>query len=368
MTYVEFIKEYKLRFPPFNQSIRTGDILSITQNYFIQLKDLVSRMDESEFITSNKNDVLFALSDQCNTIIEALNFFYQGRVSEFHSVIYNSFFCSTSRPKSIYYKNIPSGLVLYRGRSTEQSFLRFQPMEMFHIPFEDISKTGNQRFSVHGFPSLYAGKTCYVCWEELDQIPLDVANFCSLETKRPVKMFDITPGFKILDAQEILRFPLFLACSISFTSKQSPHKSEYLIPQALLHALIQYNSVDCEINPQLPKFDGIIYLSTVTHKCVGKRDIEDLFNYVFPVKKINPIGLCENLTGLFTVSEPRDIYTIRHMFESEKVDLIKKMVSESINNPSYKQPKEDLKFELLEYVLNSKYTPKYEISENGSIL
>ena len=90
----------------------------------------------------------------------------------------------------------------------------------------------------------------------------------------------------------ICSYPLELSCSMIGKSENIAFREEYVIPQLLLQWIREKE-----------RFDGIKYRSCSSREGdVINRGAS--FNIVLPTKKFRKDGLCENLTGMITVSTP----------------------------------------------------------------
>ncbi len=179
----------------------------------------------------------------------------------------------------------------FRIRLSDKNF-PFEREEMFHIPFELRNKVSTQRFSIPGFPSLYLGRTVYICWEELNRPSIDKIQAIKFKNIKAIKLLDLTPPNKnCKDIDELYRFfmtfPLIMCCSVKVRDYSDTFKPEYIIPQLLLQ-WIRNNDV----------LDGIQYKSTHINSKVFNENSE-LINIVLPVKTSKESGLCNKLVSYF---------------------------------------------------------------------
>lgn len=197
----------------------------------------------------------------------------------------------------------------YRMRACDEEYL-YSKEELFHIPFEKRQKISNQRFSLSGYPCLYLGSSIYICWEELNRPQIDNANIVGVKLCRPIKLIDLRIPLEIQDITDYYRIPLIIACSVQVREPMSPYKPEYVISQALLHALIYMN------NKQVKSFgyNGIIYYSSRLRSPQRFFLNDDLFeNIVIPTinntqdpnaEVIYQDGFCPVLCNTFELTEP----------------------------------------------------------------
>lgn len=193
-------------------------------------------------------------------------------------------------------KNYSSKENFYRIRIKEENYT-LSKKELFHIPFELRGKVSTQRYSIPGFPSLYLGRTLYVCWEELNRPKIDTIQVCRLESNKSIKFLDLTPPVISNEniTQELYRyfmtFPLVACCSVKVKDYSDTFKPEYIIPQLLLQ-WVRNND----------RIDGIRYKSTHIDPELYKQEGE-LFNLVLPVKEYKNMGHCNQLKSMFQMTE-----------------------------------------------------------------
>lgn len=184
----------------------------------------------------------------------------------------------------------------YRIRVQEGNF-GLSTSQMFHIPFELRGKVSTQRFSIPGFPSLYLGRTLYVCWEELNRPQIDTFQSIRFKSTKKIKFLDLTPPTigDFVFTGEIYRyfmtFPLIACCSVKVKDYSDTFKPEYIIPQLLLQWIRENDRID-----------GIRYKSTHIAPELYKQKGE-LSNLVLPVKENNHKGHCSQLTEMFESTE-----------------------------------------------------------------
>ncbi|MCP4180319.1 MAG: hypothetical protein GY756_21355 [bacterium] len=136
-------------------------------------------------------------------------------------------------------KEYQSNENFYRIRNKDDNFT-FSSLDMFHIPFEFRGKVNTQRFSIPGFPSLYLGRTLYVCWEELNRPHIDSFQSVRLKSTKGISFLDLTPPIitdKNIYSSEVYKYfmtwPLIACCSIKVKGYSDTFKPEYIIPQLL---------------------------------------------------------------------------------------------------------------------------------------
>jgi len=179
----------------------------------------------------------------------------------------------------------------FRIRLSDKNY-SYKKNEMFHIPFEHRNKVTTQRFSIPGFPSLYLGRTIYICWEELNRPSIDKIQAIRYKNIKRINLIDLTPPAKDCnDLDEKYRFfmtfPLIMCCSVKVRDAYDPFKPEYIIPQLLLQWIRNNDDLD-----------GIQYKSTHINTDVFNENTE-LINIVMPVKSNLNKGVCASLINYF---------------------------------------------------------------------
>lgn len=354
-------------FPPYNfNAYGINDIYKITDIYLNKYKNLVCNLFEEDLLElgTNKSHLIQHLELSQQIILEAIRLYMDNEIIKSHDLIYNYFLNPETGNKNIFIKPVNNFNKIYRMRESLQANQNIPYLEMFHIPFEKIALTKSQRFSIQGFPFLYAGNSIKVCWEEIGKPNLTKINVSALRIERPIFLFDLLFPSEIKRKEDLLRIPLIISCSIKrFTNNQE--KTEYIIPQALLHGIIQFNtninqfyiSNPCDFDV-IPLIDGIMYLSTKIEGINRIQEVENTYcNYVFPIKEQKNKGHCNHLCDLFTITDSVNLKKL--------IDLIK--IKDRHLNFSYNQitnSQVDYIFELFDKYISSHYCAKYSLKNN----
>jgi hypothetical protein len=189
----------------------------------------------------------------------------------------------------------------YRIRYNDTNIMQSKD-RYFHVPFEMRHLINTQRYSIHGFPSLYLGSSIYICWEELGRPNVNNFHVVRLQNKEALNVLDLsTPNLDHpTTLKDIYRYmvvwPLILTCSIPVRKQDAIFKQEYIMPQLLLQWVRQNG-----------KIDGIKYWSTIVNQ--DPRSTKgSMYNYVFPVKetKVHK-GICPILRKKFLSTEATSI-------------------------------------------------------------
>lgn len=171
MLFNELISSDLLKLP-FNQEegLTFRDYVDIKLNTYL---DLLKELDATDIvipkINAKKTTIIKRQSEFVKGLNEALRLYFDGYPeASFRSLK------KTIESRIERY----SGLLKIDSYDKHNDFYRIRvindnnhliPESFFHIPFEHRGKVSSQRFSIQGFPSLYLGKSVYICWEELNR-------------------------------------------------------------------------------------------------------------------------------------------------------------------------------------------------------
>lgn len=196
---------------------------------------------------------------------------------------------------------------IYRFRKQTGNY-QLSQKELFHIPFHSRTKVDTQRYSIPGFPSLYAANSIYVAWEEMQRPPIDQLQAAKLTNVKKLVFFDLTTDIYVADAdlstidpnelwKHLIVWPLIAACSVKVRDRNSAFKPEYIIPQLMLQIIRAEN-----------KWDGIRFSSTHIDRNIMKKAKGEFYNYVLPVKDNSDDGYCAELLSTFEMSDVTSWY------------------------------------------------------------
>ena len=247
-----------------------------------------------------------------NQLLEAEKDFKLGFIGR----CYNHIFSLLFDKEGLLYPNLIVNIneirhcpVFYRMRKMDTFYL-LKKEEMLHIPFNKRDKVENQRFSLSGFPCLYLGSSAYLCWEELNRPNHLKANVSAFIAKKDIRFIDLTFPNRLEKEMDIYKLILVFACSLKRrTIDDRIFKEEYIIPQALLHSLMEYNYLNYHNT-----IDGILYISThYKSEYTIFDDIRLFYNLVIPTQQYKSKSAdldkeyCEELCSLFQYTEPISI-------------------------------------------------------------
>lgn len=289
------------RLPPFGDKEKTVDNALVSYGSWITI--------DSEAQSYLKPENIEEIDKLIREILRAYKYFQTGQIAECYKTIYDIIFSNSYTHTLFYTDKVDSESFFYRMRQSDNEYL-FSKEELFHIPFQKRQKTSNQRFSLTGYPCLYLGKSIYVCWEELNRPKFDNANIVGLKNIRPVHLLDLRMPTDIQNVADFYRIPLIIASSVKVQEPNLPFKPEYIISQAILHAIIAHNNS----NSSPDNLNGIIYYSSTVNSNQRLFDDLELFeNIIVPTvnntkvpnaEKIYQSGFCPVLCNTFEMTNP----------------------------------------------------------------
>lgn len=197
--------------------------------------------------------------------------------------------------------------ILFRARSS-QDYHIYSKEEMFHVPFNSCAVIGNQRYSISGFPCLYLGASLYDCWEELRRTNLEKLNYVGYRyaKSKPLRFMLIAPPRLLQNWDDIKQLILFMLCTYIVNDDSKKFKFEYVMPELVLHTLINKMTVETGTAKNSINFDGIAYISSRFYKqgCLYPKDHSRMMNYVIPIREgQSEEKFCKVLKDLFELSE-----------------------------------------------------------------
>lgn len=235
----------------------------------------------------------------------------------------------------------------------------YSKKEMFHIPFSKRTLVNSYRYSIAGHPTLYLGKSLYVCWNEMRRPEFQKLNIVryALKDNENIRLLDF--GYRPQDIRQALlaireknidrnieinfiddladfvrvkknlinylvTYPLLASCSVKVKNDSDPFKPEYIIPQGLLQYIMKSNGS----NNKVPKkqgmaeysrkninreeifedIHGVRYFSVSTdykkYSTPNVNPIEFIHNYALPAFSTQDSELCKRLLSKFESTEP----------------------------------------------------------------
>jgi len=283
------------------------DITELTESYIKNYSDfIIQEFDDSicKDLKTSKERIKEQIDYSKSIIVKSISSFLKGNVFDAVNEIGSIF-------KYFDEKTISINHPLYRGRISNTNYL-FNREDMFHIPLNKRNLVKNQRFSLSGFPCLYLGETTFSCWEELERPDYGMTNFVSLKSNRDLRVLDLTYPYEITSIKDIVKISVIIACSLK-TNKEDDFKSEYILPQLILHRFIKQR------NSNKSDSDGIAYHSISLYNVkerifqfqedVASKELNRYISYVIPVsdvdnkENVKEKYFCSQLVNLFNISE-----------------------------------------------------------------
>jgi hypothetical protein len=202
-------------------------------------------------------------------------------------------------------KKIFPGQAFYRVRPIKEGEKLFGREGLFHIPFDELYKVRNYRYSLQKEPALYLSTSVPLALREtrLDNTKYAVARF---ETKEAISIINVDFSYYLYhrfeevmqDQTSVFLFlgmilPIVTACSIKVhpDHENNDFKEEYIIPQLLMRYV-----------QERADFQGIRFYSTQIDTADPAHH-RDQYNLVLPTKMIAPEGYDKNLKKLFWMTD-----------------------------------------------------------------
>lgn len=306
MTRLDIFSNEFLRLPLEYKLEIDGSFLSFLHNkldgFEKRIKEIVFPK-EVDFPDVQKRKII----DNIKIVKECVKLYYEGKPFCAYREIDKIFLTRSYR--FLKSKKEKTGNSFYRIR-VEDSRKNFEPLELFHVPFERRNEITTKRYSIPGFPCLYLSNSIYLAWEENDRPKVEEMHTMILKNRRDISYIDLTFDVynrnedfnqlsydekslseKINQRLELLAlWPLIAACSVKVCNKDDVFKPEYIVPQLVLQRVRQDQEVD-----------AIKYSSTKVDLGMHKGIFH---NMVFPVKEIKDKDYCEDLKQMFKFSHP----------------------------------------------------------------
>lgn len=246
-------------------------------------------------------------------IVDAYRLFLQGQIEKCYSRIYDLLF-KTKFLHPIFNKKILKGdKWWYRMRKNDNGY-PFSKEELFHVPFQERWKISNYRYSLSGFPCLYLGSSIYDCWEELNRPDFYYANVSGFKLQRDINVIDLRFPQHIVSPTDFYVLPLITACSVQVKNENANFKPEYIISQAILHAIIRHTDSKTRDN----SFNGLLTYSSNCGNSSNLFENKKIFeNLILPTvtntidstaEKIYAEGYCPILINTIGMTEPTSFY------------------------------------------------------------
>lgn len=244
-----------------------------------------------------KDHAISEIEKGFETLNECCRSFLHGDIAAAINRMYGYYF-----GKDVLLKTVPlsQGNHFFFRMRNATNYELYKEEEMFHIPFEKNYLIKNERFSISGFPSLYLGKSVYVCWEELGRPDFDHANVAVYNNSEECTVIDLCMPAKIEDIIRSLQtLPMILSSSLPVLNPGYDFKPEYIIPQLLMQCVVRYNKKSGKAIDGI-KYDSIHKYSGESFYDYHESGLSNLYeNYVFPARHVSDSGHCPILKDRF---------------------------------------------------------------------
>lgn len=223
-----------------------------------------------------------------DTLLEALDFYYKGQLSEAYIKIDNLVKnIKRIQPAIESIDNIyplwgnGEKVKLFRARLSE-NMISYSADQMLHIPFDMRSKVKTERFSIPGLPCLYLGNTSYACWVEMGAPDSSKFNVSPILLEKEFMVLNLAVSIRHIlfwndsiednlskeESDETMELWVTLllmtiATSYSVNEENRNFKSEYILSQLIM--------LSCKSN----NLEGIVYVS--------KKVSEEIFGHTVAV-------------------------------------------------------------------------------------
>lgn len=301
-----FAKRLK-ELPPFSQDF---DNLSKAFDHFLKIVD--EEMDEIEHAFPKQKDIPKQINKIIKVIKKSIDYYLKGQVEKCNQHLNSALKITRNDWENWIFRTetLYSNSIYYRMRANDSEYI-FSAKEMFHVPFDQREKLGNQRFSLSGYPCLYLSSSLYCCWEELNRPAINNANVVALKSDESLILYDLTMPVRFELIDQILIIPFVISCSLKSSRENRVFKEEYIIPQTILQLIVDFNYSHFKPpHQEAPIINGIMYTSTRIgdkQNCAYD-DHRLLQNYVFPtINASAKEGYCRNLSNAFSCTKPTSL-------------------------------------------------------------
>lgn len=301
-----------------------SDIEKSIQKMFLRcnnaksVEDALATCGGEIIVSGNYSEVLIPqelaeINNIIKIIYKSYRLFLQGQIEDCYNSIYHLLFESKFAHPAFNIKILDDSKWWYRMRKNDSGYT-FTKEELFHVPFHERWKIANYRYSLSGFPCLYLGSSIYDCWEELNRPDFYYANVSGYKLRRNVNVIDLRFPQQLVSAKDYYLLPLIIACSVRVNNENTNFKPEYIISQAVLHAIIKHSN--CK-NVK-PSINGILAYSSKCGNISNLFESKDLFeNLILPTvtnttdpsaEKICDKDYCPILTNTLSLTSPTSYY------------------------------------------------------------
>ena len=145
---------------------------SYREEYHSVFSSIIERIQDAQYVTAGQSEqiklkisatLLKGIEKVHSTISSCIDKYLQGAIAEANTV----FNIQWWNRKILEYEEHIENMIFYRMRTRKEDEKDFSASDLLHIPIDKRHIIKNQRFSINGFPCLYASTSLYQCWEEL---------------------------------------------------------------------------------------------------------------------------------------------------------------------------------------------------------
>lgn len=243
------------------------------------------------------------IDKMCNGILDIMDLLNNNRRQEAHRKLFDLYF-KDSNSERLRLCTVNADTCFYKMRSAEK-FTQYLKDEgeagMYHVPFEQRYKIGNDRYGITGFPVFYLSSSSYGCWEELKRPNLEFTNVALFKSTQNMLFIDMVlpSNEETINKKFMMSLPLILASRLKVKHPEGNYIQEYSIPQLVMECLID-NRTEVVVD------DTII---GVRYESIRRNDVGLLFtdidednifvNYAIPPFKTMEKGICPEIMKLF---------------------------------------------------------------------
>lgn len=288
---------------------------------FTYYNDLTSMWEEFTFFASRLRP---SIQNKCDNVKKIITTYLTGDIKGSIELLERNIIYDKALQYYIKYDYLKSDGYYYRLRSIDKADDKrkpqpYEPLALFHMPFELRGRVSTNRYSIPGYPCLYLGKSIYVCWEEMRRKDINAYAVVAMQCAKDIRLLDLRLTRKFHTSADCKAFltmlPLIIACGMQVNNDEDQFKPEYILPQLLLHTVL-LNKQRMKLAKENDKDDGIQYKtykgiiftsSVVDHKynVTGNRyELNDCI--VLPALSHTHItkGWSPDLVETMSISEP----------------------------------------------------------------
>lgn len=272
-----------------NEEFYTPIEIDSDNKYYSDLKNKYKNIVDIIESDGKYNPFVEEIKEMQNNILEAIQDYYSGDLEksigtistiikelECNEYVVNTVKNNMAFSDYMYFKkecpyskeHLKEEVCFFKARLCDDE-KNFKFNDMLHIPFNNRGKVSTQRFSIPGLPSIYLGRSVYICWIELGKPADNTFNVSHVKLDDDIRLFSIATNIEkinryldgindiedyYLEFEELIRthlkvWMLSIATSYNIKEKNRNFRSEYIVSQLMMLYLKNRN------------IDGIAYYS-----------------------------------------------------------------------------------------------------------